>query len=444
MASYTAGPSRGRDDQLHEEKLSDGLRPAQRGRDRILYSSAWRRLVEVTQVVPAGEGHAFHNRLTHSLEVAVVARRLAERLLKEQHGVAETLGGIDPDVTEAAALAHDLGHPPFGHVAEQQLDWLVIATGVMDGFEGNPQSFRIVTKLAFSSPDHPGLNLTRATLNALLKYPSFRATGGKNKLKWGAYHTEDREFGWARELLPVGDPRKSVEAELMDWADDITYAVHDVEDFYRAGRIPLDRVCSQKDDSERKRFYDEVFQRHERAEIPLKYKRAELECAFEKIVKYYPIDSLYRDKREERSRLRFLNSGLVRIYMEGIRLNVPKEPKDPWVQIDPECEKEVFMLKQLTWHYVILDPALVTQQFGQQEIIRRLFEIFQEAACIPKKRIIFPYAVRDELETAPQNGELRTRIVTDFISGMSEMQAIHMYRRLTGHALGSVLHPATR
>src|SRR5437879_10755456 len=140
----------------------------------------------------------------------------------------------------------------------------------------------------------------------------------------------------------------------------------------------------------------------------------------------------------------FLNSGLVRIYMEGIRLNVPKEPKDPWVQIDPECEKEVFMLKQLTWHYVILDPALVTQQFGQQEIIRRLFEIFQEAACIPKKRIIFPYAVRDELETAPQNGELRTRIVTDFISGMSEMQAIHMYRRLTGHALGSVLHPATR
>lgn len=141
---------------------------AQIDRDRILYTPALSRLAEITQVVAADRGYIFHNRLTHSLKVAQLARRIAEKL-QAQPAEIQALGGLDPEVAEAAALAHDLGHPPFGHIAEQELDSCARRAGLKDGFNGNAQSFRIVTKLAVGdgvSPDGVplvGLNLTRAT-----------------------------------------------------------------------------------------------------------------------------------------------------------------------------------------------------------------------------------------------------------------------------------------
>lgn len=111
--------------------------PGQRDRDRILYTDALQRLANVTQVASPGEGIVFHNRLTHTHEVAQIARRLAEKLLEGQRELAEQLGGLDPDVVEAAALAHDLGHPPFGHIAENELDLLARAHNAPEGFEGN-------------------------------------------------------------------------------------------------------------------------------------------------------------------------------------------------------------------------------------------------------------------------------------------------------------------
>ena len=139
--------------------------PHQRDRDRILYSSAFRRLAEVTQVVAANSGYVFHNRLTHSLQVGQVGRRIAEKLNQTQP---ESREFVSPDVVEAACLAHDLGHPPFGHTAEHTLNELARNFG---GFEGNAQSFRIVTRLASRSPNYSGLDLTAATLAASLKYP---------------------------------------------------------------------------------------------------------------------------------------------------------------------------------------------------------------------------------------------------------------------------------
>ena len=153
------------------DRTDDHRGPFQRDRDRIIYTSAFRRLAWVTQVVSAYEGDPFHNRLTHTLEVAQIGKRLAEKLLDEQPEEATAIGGLDPEVVEAAALAHDLGHPPFGHAAERELDRLVRESGTSDGFEGNPQSFRVVTKLSVKGRESPGLNLTRATLDAILKYP---------------------------------------------------------------------------------------------------------------------------------------------------------------------------------------------------------------------------------------------------------------------------------
>ncbi|MGO9254829.1 MAG: dGTP triphosphohydrolase [Bryobacteraceae bacterium] len=168
-----------RQERFIAEDRRDGRSPSQVDRDRILYSTAFARLAEVTQVVAAERGHVFHNRLTHSIKVGQLARRLAEKLLREQPDEAAALGGLDPDVAEAAGLAHDLGHPPFGHIAEETLHHLVQTQGrLKDGFEGNAQSFRIVAKLAVSDAQPSigpktidGLNLTRATLNGILKYP---------------------------------------------------------------------------------------------------------------------------------------------------------------------------------------------------------------------------------------------------------------------------------
>src|SRR5271170_455642 len=157
---------------LISEKVRDGddRTEFQRDRDSILYSSALQRLSTTTQVVSGEQGRVFHNRLTHSLQVAQVGRRLAEKLKLKQPDLA-TLYRLNEDVVEAACLAHDLGHPPFGHLAETALNKLARKSRGIQGFEGNAQSFRIVTVLAFRSEKFEGLNLTRQTLRAILKYP---------------------------------------------------------------------------------------------------------------------------------------------------------------------------------------------------------------------------------------------------------------------------------
>jgi dGTPase len=209
-----------RDERFYvKDRPPDQCKEGQRDRDRVLYTSALRRLAAITQVVSPTEGSVFHNRLTHTLEVAQIGRRLAEDLCKDEDLV-EALGGIDPERVEAAALAHDLGHPPFGHIAEKVLDGLIVSRGVEDGFESNAQAFRIATKLAVRKEEFPGLNLTRATLNAVLKYPWLRENSGPKHDKWSVYSTEDQEFSWVKEPYSLKNDR-SPEAELMDWADDI-------------------------------------------------------------------------------------------------------------------------------------------------------------------------------------------------------------------------------
>lgn len=438
----------GRHDRLRlGDRPPDQRQAGQRDRDRILYASALRRLAGVTQVVSAIEGHEFHNRLTHTLKVAQVGRRLAEKLLSEQPELVEAVGGLDPEVVEAASLAHDLGHPPFGHIAEQELDSLVKEAGIAEGFEGNPQSFRIVTKLAVRHEDFLGLNLTKATLNAILKYPWFRQTSAFREKKWGAFSTEKVDFAWARELYP-GDDRKSAEAELMDWADDITYAVHDVEDFYRAGLIPLDRLAN--DSSEVSRFLQEVFERWRSEAASSQFAENDLRNVFNEMIAFQPLTTSYTGTRKQRAILRSFTAGLIARYIGGIQLQNPSSVSERRVRIEPQHEMEITMWKELTWHYVIEHPSLATQQYGQRRIIKELFRIFREAAS-SRDRSILPASAREFLEQEEQQAnnqqaleQARSRVVADIVAGMTEQQALEMYQRLLGISPGSILTPIVR
>jgi dGTPase len=226
-AGYTADDLARRPDR---DDPSDYRHPFARDYDRLVHTTAFRRLQGKTGVVAPGEADFFRTRLTHTVEVAQLARRLGWRL------------GAHPDLVESAAIAHDFGHPPFGHIGEEALSDTVDAAAVawgldpdeVGGYEGNAQTFRLLTRRLTGSTAAPGLNLTRATLDATIKYPWERGEVSANK--WCFYPTERDEA--ARVRAPVPDHRRhaqSFEAQLMEWADDVAYAVHDLEDFYLAG-----------------------------------------------------------------------------------------------------------------------------------------------------------------------------------------------------------------
>ena len=416
---------------------ADPRSPGGRDRDRVLYTEEFRRLASVTQVL-SGAGHTYHNRLTHSLEVAQVARRMAEQLrareqAEERFGRA---GLIDPDVVEAAALIHDLGHPPFGHLGEHELDVLAREAGEEDGFEGNAQSFRIVTRLAVKSPEYPGLNLTRATLRASLKYPNLRgprpepgepdfdARLGRH-LKFGAYREDEASFAFARE--GVEDQGASLEAQLMDYADDIAYSMSDLLDFYRAGMLPLHELA-------REDVFGPFFERHGGHILCGEYLGDEARARDDLLAVLRDFDPTpgFDGSRSDMLNLRRRVSDYIREFVQ-VRVDWDA-PDGPALCVPDRSRVRITLFKRVIWEYVLSHTRIHTEREAHARVVRAVFHAVLEAVQGGAQGVL-----DDHLHTfipawyldGTHDGN-PVRLAVDIVAGLSDAQAQALAQRLSG------------
>ncbi|QGK69752.1 dNTP triphosphohydrolase [Allosaccharopolyspora coralli] len=481
--------------------------PFRADRDRISSSAFFSRLGGVTQVVsPSGSGLMLHNRLTHSLKVAQAARAIAESLAARtgRSDLVDELGGCDLDVVEAAGLAHDLGHPPFGHQGETVLDRLARERfGLVDGFEGNAQSFRIVSSIDVHGADGDGLDLTAAVRAALLKYPWTRwsrpdphprhlpvpprgasepeGAPRTGSAKFSAYVTEiddmqDCRAPFADRLQPW---QQTVEASVMDTADDIAYAIHDLEDFHRVGILQHTTVSYELTEwlGHAVRLAglsdDQLAAESSRPGRDLERLRRRLHTkdgwiadddAFVNAVKRVLSDLVGkllempfdRSKQAEQAVAAFSGEWTQRL-AGGVRLIEHPGTRTGHVGLATEQWHEVQVLKFVHRRFVLQRPDLALHQRGQDRLLSKLVEALDswlidrsEAARLPYRlRDLFDHArlefrglVRDAPELLVVPGEstdgetverlARGRAVLDFVASLTDNQAASLLEALSG------------
>ncbi|WP_460604272.1 deoxyguanosinetriphosphate triphosphohydrolase [Jatrophihabitans fulvus] len=380
-----------------------------RDRARVLHSYAFRRLADKTQVVVPGEDDFPRTRLTHSLEVAQIGREIGASL------------GCDPDVVDAAGLAHDIGHPPFGHNGETALDAVAEACG---GFEGNAQTLRVLVRLeakTLAADGRPaGLNLTRAVLDACIKYPWPRREGGG---KFGVYADDLDAFRWVRDGR--ADERRCLEAQVMDWADDVAYSVHDVEDGIHAGQIVLARV----DDAEREALCETA------AGTYSPRSAAELAPVLEELLALPTLRDLarYDGTYDAQVAAKRATSELTgRFSSAAVTATRERWGDGPLLRYDadlvvPErAAAECALLKAVAARYVMARDGAAERQTGQRRLLAELAAAIADGAPATLDRGLAP------TWTAAADDRARLRVVVDQVAQLTDTSAIGWHARLVG------------
>jgi dGTPase len=388
----------------------------ERDQSRIIHSAAFRRLQGKTQVFGLGGSDFFRTRLTHSLEVAQIGK-----------GIALRCKYADPDLVEAVCLAHDLGHPPFGHAGEEELHSCMKRWG---GFEANAQNLRIIQQLEVKSSRYDGLNLTRATIDGLLKYKKQYRTLRYIRRSKFFYNPDASLVKWACEGNK-GD--LSFECQIMDWADDIAYSVHDLEDGIRAGMISEDLV----QDSAFTRKVKEAF---ERKGGRFDYK--DYASVFQEIQKAFSTAGGNDNNRRERARKaqrKSVMADLINSFIDktGYKTNAGKKPTRYQYSLDipPEVRNECYLLKQVVWEAIINDERIATLERKAKTIVRSLFKEFTQPQG--DTRELFPRDFRERLDQANTDAD-KARVACDYIAGMTDTHAFRVYSRLREPELTSI------
>jgi len=398
-----------------EAAKASGRTQFARDRARVLHCSALRRLAGKTQVFVAGESDVPRTRLTHSLEVAQVARELGQSL------------GCDPDVVDVAGLAHDLGHPPFGHNGEDALNALMARCG---GFEGNAQTFRVLTRLEAkvideTTPASVGLNLTRAALDATSKYPWLRQEGQR---KFGAYTDDDEVFQWVR--TGAHGQAVSLEAQVMDWADDVAYSVHDLDDAIQLRWFEPQVLASAEE-------MDRIVARCVDWYLPHADPEA-LRAALHRItaMDYWVLE--FDGTMRALAAVKRLTSELIGRFSAAAERATrdrygtgPLHRYDADLIVPVDVRHEVAMLKAVAATYVMLRPGAEAIYEQQREILAEVF-----AALLARGEDALEPWLRPRW-LAAQDDCARTRIVADQIASLTDVSLTRWHREL--HS-GSAVH----
>jgi dGTPase len=377
-----------------------------RDRARVIHSAALRRLAAKTQVAVPWENDFQRTRLSHSLECAQIGRELGESL------------GADPDLLETACLSHDLGHPPFGHNGEEALADVAKDFG---GFEGNAQSFRLLTRIEAKTVDEDGksvgLNLTRASLDAATKYPWPRAI---NPRKFGVYDDDVEIFNWMRKGAPAD--RKCIEAQIMDWSDDCAYSVHDLEDAIFVGQIKADNF---------ERDFD-ILHKEMQDSYGSTATKDEAAAALQRLQQLSCWPRYYDGSHRSLARLKDSTSQLIGRFVLAAELETrkvhgtgPLQRYEADLVIPREQEVEVDFLKAVAGHYLI-NAAISQERYAKQQIvIKELVEMLHKHAAKALDSIF----VKDWESSSDENS--RMRIIIDQVASLTDPGAYSLHARLS-------------
>ena len=390
---------------LDEPAKRGGRTEFARDRARIIHSFALRRLAAKTQVAVPWATDFPRTRLSHSLECAQVGRELGAAL------------GADPDLMEGACLAHDIGHPPFGHNGEEALNQIADSCG---GFEGNAQSLRLLIRLEAKTvlPDGKsiGLNLTRASLDAATKYPWGRVKDAK---KFGVYEDDLEIFNWYRTGIESG--KTSMEAQIMDWSDDVAYSVHDLEDSLVSGQVKLDQL-----NIDLPKLFTVAKQMY-LADIT----EAEMQIALSSLQKLSCWPRYYDGTHRSLARLKDLASQLIGRFAQAAEVATQEKYGDGDLTrysanlVVPRAQRvEVGLLKSMAGHYVINADDSQIRYADQQKLLTELVEAILKSAPITLEG----FFLQDWQQA--QTDQQRLRVVIDQVASLTDPGAVALHNRL--------------